>query len=93
MGFMTEIANFLDEIVLHYIAIYLSQGLHEGFLTASYRRTLQPSKENIQHVMTISFFTFSFLWVIFAHLVPVLQPKGIRIHAGSASDPQHFPCL
>jgi hypothetical protein len=30
--------------------IYLSLGLHHGFL--SYRRSLQPSKENIQHFET-----------------------------------------
>jgi hypothetical protein len=29
------------------IAIYFSQGLHKG--RPSYRRSLQPSKENIQH--------------------------------------------
>jgi hypothetical protein len=29
------------------IAIYLSLGLHKG--RPSYRRSLQPSKENIQH--------------------------------------------
>jgi hypothetical protein len=31
-------------------AIYLSLGLHEG--RPSYRRSLQPSKENIQHFKT-----------------------------------------
>jgi hypothetical protein len=30
--------------------IYLSLGLHKGF--PSYRRSLQPSKENIQHFKT-----------------------------------------
>jgi hypothetical protein len=32
------------------IAIYLSRGLHEG--RPSYRRSLQPSKENIKHFKT-----------------------------------------
>ncbi len=76
---MTEIAHFRDYIVSHQVAIYLSLGLHEKFPNASYKRNLQPSKENIQHVKPIPFFTFIFLWVIFAYLGPVPQPNGIRI--------------
>ncbi len=38
------------------IAIYLSLGLHKG--RTSYRRSLQSSKENIQHFKTWKFFTF-----------------------------------
>ncbi len=38
------------------IAIYLSLGLHKG--RPSYKRNLQPSKENIQHFKTWKFFTF-----------------------------------
>ncbi len=41
------------------IAIYLSLGLHKG--RPSYRRSLQPSKENIQHINLFNFFLF--LWV------------------------------
>ncbi len=38
------------------IAIYLSLGLHKGL--PSYGRSLQPSKENIQHFKTLNFFLF-----------------------------------
>jgi hypothetical protein len=40
------------------IAIYLSLGLHEG--SPSYRKSLQPSKENIHHFKTGNFLTFSY---------------------------------
>ncbi len=40
------------------IAIYLSQGLPKG--RPSYRRSLQPSKENICHFKTWIFFAFVF---------------------------------
>jgi hypothetical protein len=46
--------------------MYLSLGLHKGLL--SYRRSLQLSKENIQHLKTLNFLIFLFLWVIFALL-------------------------
>ncbi len=36
--------------------IYLSQGLHKG--RPSYRRSLQPSKQNIQYLKTWKFWTF-----------------------------------
>ncbi len=52
-------------------AIYLTLGLHKG--RPSYRRSLQPSKDNIQHFKTWNFLTcliFLFLWVIFALLEP-----------------------
>ncbi len=49
------------------IAIYLSLSLHKGCL--SYRRSLQPSKENIQHFKTWNFL-YIFSWVIFAFLDP-----------------------
>ncbi len=43
---------------------YLSQGLYKG--RSSYRRSLQPSKENIQHFKTWNFLNFFLLlWVIF----------------------------
>jgi hypothetical protein len=35
--------------------IYLSQGLHKGRSTPSYRRSLYPSKENIQNFKTCIF--------------------------------------
>ncbi len=40
--------------------MYLSQGLCKG--RPSYRRILQPSKENIQNLKFFNFFLF--LWVI-----------------------------
>ncbi len=38
------------------IAIYVSLGLHKG--RPSYKRNLQPSKENIHQLKTWNFFTF-----------------------------------
>ncbi len=52
------------------IKIYLSPGLHKG--RPSYRRSLQPSKENIQHFKTWKFFTFFYFCVSFL-------PSWIRI--------------
>jgi hypothetical protein len=69
------------------IAIYLSLGHHKG--RTSYRRSLQPSKENIQHFKTLKFYTFfnicgSFLpsWI----RIHIQQLKLMRIHADP--DPQ-----
>jgi hypothetical protein len=51
------------------IAIYLSLGLHNG--RPSYRRSLQPSKENSQHFKKwnflpfLSFFAFNFVTLLF----------------------------
>ncbi len=42
------------------IVVYLSQGLHKG--RPSYKRSLQPSKENIQHLKTWNIFTFFYFW-------------------------------
>jgi hypothetical protein len=42
--------KFLFLVSLSTIAIYLSLGLHKG--RPSYRRSLQPSKEKIQHFKT-----------------------------------------
>ncbi len=52
------------------IAIYFSLGLHTG--CPSYRRSFQPSKENIPHFKTRNFLTFFsiFLWDIFALMDP-----------------------
>jgi hypothetical protein len=44
------------DIFLSKITIYLSLGLHKG--RPSYSRSLQPSKENIQHFKTSNFLTF-----------------------------------
>ncbi len=61
------------------VAIYLSLGLHKG--RPSYRRSLQPSKENIQHFKTWNFLTFSlFMWVIFPSFGPPGSRFWIRIH-------------
>jgi hypothetical protein len=54
--------------------IYLSLCLHKGF--PSYRRSLRPSKENIQHFKTWNFLIFLLLRVIFALLDS--DPKSLR---------------
>jgi len=60
------------------IAIYLFLGLYKR--RSSYRRSLQPSKENIQHFKNIKFLCFLFLWVIFALMDPDPDP-AIQINA------------
>ncbi len=68
---------------IFWIKIYLSQGLHKGF--PSYRRSLQPSKENIQHFKTWNFLIFSTSVGHFCSLDPNtdplawLNPDPIRI--------------
>jgi hypothetical protein len=47
------------------IAIYLSLGLQKG--CPSYRRSLQSSKENIQHFKTLNFLT---LFYLLGHFCP-----------------------
>ncbi len=47
------------------IAIYLSLGLHKG--RQSYRRSLQPSKENIKHFETLISWLFS---IFVGHFCP-----------------------
>ncbi len=54
--------------------IYLSQGLHKG--RPSYRRSLQPSKENIQHFKTWKFYTFS---IFVGHFCPPGSGSGSAI--------------
>ncbi len=56
--------------------IFLGKNLHKG--RPNYRRSLQPSKENIQHCkrwiyQLVSFFFFE----------PFFLPSGIRIQSGS----------
>ena len=69
------------------IAIYLSLGLHKG--RPSYRKSLHPSKENIQYLQNIKILDFFlFLWVIFALLDPDPDP-ATQINAdpcGSGSE-------
>ncbi len=72
------------------ISVYLSLGLHEG--RTSYRRSLQPSKENIQHFKTWMFFIIFYICV--SHLpswirIRIQQLKLMRIHA--YPDPQPWP--
>jgi hypothetical protein len=52
------------------IAIYLSLGLHKG--PTSYRRSLRPSKDNIQYFKTWKFFSFFCIYRSFL-------PSWIRI--------------
>ncbi len=47
--------------------IYLFLGLRKG--RPNYRRSLQPSKENIQHFKTWNLLIFVFLWVILPSLI------------------------
>jgi hypothetical protein len=69
--------------------IYLSLGLHKEL--SSYRRSLQLSKEVIQHFKTRTFKFFLLLWVIFALLDPDpdpltrLNPDPDRYCSGSAT--------
>jgi hypothetical protein len=53
--------------------IHLFLSLHKG--RPSYRKSLQPSKENIQHFKTRSSSKFLFLWAIFALLDP--DPESV----------------
>ncbi len=65
------------------IAIYLSLDHHKGRLT--YRRSLQSSKENIEHLKKWYFLNFLlFLWVIFAlpDPDPLTSGSGSETHSG-----------
>jgi hypothetical protein len=53
------------------LATYLPLDLNEG--RPRYKRSFQPSKENIQHFTTIHFFTFSFFM---DHLCPPGSESG-----------------
>jgi hypothetical protein len=79
--------NFFDKKLQ-----FLSLGLYKGRL--SYRRSLQPSKENIQRFKTWNFFTFfyfcgSFLpsWI----RIWIQQLTLIRINADPDPDPKPWP--
>ena len=56
LKFKKFIAGNLISFSWSKIAIYLFLGLHKG--RPSYRRSLQPSKENIQYLKTWKFWTF-----------------------------------
>ncbi len=65
------------------IAIYLSLSLHKGRL--SYKRSLQHSTENNQHIKTWKFFTFFYICVSFLPSwiqiqIHQLRLMRIRIH-------------
>jgi hypothetical protein len=59
------------------IPIYLFFGLHKGRL--SYRRSLQPSKENIQHFKKLNSLTFFYVSGAFLPSWIPLNPDPIRI--------------
>ncbi len=75
--------------------LYLLRGLHKG--RPSYRKSLQPSKENIQHYKTWNFIFFLLLYVNFALLDPDpmtwLNPDPIRIRntVGKGEKLRHAP--
>jgi hypothetical protein len=74
-----KINFFLDQKKI----IYLSQGLHKG--RPSYRRSLQPSKENIQHFKAWKFWTFFYFCGSFL-------PSWIRIRIRNLNaDPDPDP--
>ncbi len=74
-------------------AIYLSLGFHK--VCPSYRRSLQLSKEAIQHFKTWTFTNFFLLlWVIFALLDPDPDSESGStgpIESGSNPDPDPKP--
>jgi len=81
--------NFLSKI-----AIYLSLGLHKG--PPNCRRSLQPSKENIQQWASTSKYEMYYLFYIFlGHFCPPGSGSGLRSRAPCESgsnldpDPQH----
>ncbi len=81
--------NFLYTFFWSKTAIYLSLGLPKG--RPSYRRSLQPSKENIQQFKTWKFlYFFLFLWVIFDPLDP---DPSTQINADPDPQPWCCPCI
>ncbi len=87
--------KFFSFLLWSKIAIHLSLGLHKG--PPSYRRGLQPSKENIQHfkrwnLLTVFYFSGPFLpWIHFALGSGSRDPdKSVsNLYPDSDSDPQH----
>ncbi len=86
--------NYIFNFFKSKIAIYLSLGLHK--VCPSYRRSLQLSKEAIQHFKTWTFTNFCLLlWVIFALLDPDSESGSGStdpIESGSNPDPDPQPC-
>ncbi len=86
-----RIQHFFQFFFISKTAIYLSLGLHKE--RPSYRRSLQLSKENIQHLKTWNFFNFFSSFV--GHFCPpgsgsgflirIHWPDWIRIQLGSGS--------
>ena len=83
--------KFFTIFFLSKTSIYLSLGLHKVY--PSYRRSLQFSKEAIQHFKTWTFTNYCLLlWVIFALLDPDPDSEygsgsTDRIESGSSSNP------
>ncbi len=78
-------------IFLIQIALHLSLGLLIG--RSSYWRSLQSSKENIQHFKTYNFFTFSIYWVSFPSPKSGFEssrPKSIRIRIHNTKQANNF---
>ncbi len=68
------------------VAIYLSLRLCKG--RPGYRRSLQPSKENIQHFKTWNFSTFFSIFV--GHFCPPGSGSTDLIKSRSNPDPEHW---
>ncbi len=67
------------------VAIYCRQNRYgTSARRTSYRRSLQPSKDNIQHFKTWKFFAFSIFVGLFSLLVPDLDPHS-KCESGSNS--------
>ncbi len=74
------------------IAIYLSLGLHKG--RTSYRRSIQLSKENIQHFKTWKFFTFFYICGSFLpSWIRIQQLKLMRIRIHNPANRRNGPTL
>ncbi len=89
--------KFYFYLLLSKTPIYLSLGLHK--VCPSYRRSLQFSKESIQHFKTWTFTNYCLLlWVIFALLDPdpdfeYGSGSTDPIEYGSNPDPDPQPCV
>ncbi len=82
----TQPKNFSFFFFIQNCNLYIP-GLHKG--RPSYRRSLKPSKENIQHIQKWNLLTFLFLWVIFALLDKDPDPD-CESRSRYGSDPQHW---
>ncbi len=85
-------SNFFDQNLL----FCSSLGPHKG--RPSYRWSLHPSKENIQHFKTWNLFTlFYFLWDIFALLNPdpdaAGRPESMRIRIHNTGETRGNPAM